>query len=200
MSQARAVELSYQDGVRAVELARESVTAFVERGQREDPGSMRDAFYNRTGAFVRLNSTRGRGRLRGCAGSHRTDDQLGHAIVDAAIGAASADSGGSEVEGGELDTLQVSVCVVEDLTLTDDPAEDIELGRHGVAIDHGSTHGWHYPTVPVENGWSAEQFLSRTCRKSGLPPLAWQDDEAVVTLIGGQVYRERPDGGSVEEL
>jgi uncharacterized protein (TIGR00296 family) len=194
------VELSYQDGVRAVELARESVTAFVERGQREDPGSMRDAFYNRTGAFVRLNSTRGRGRLRGCAGSYRTDEQLGHAIVDAAIGAASADSGGSEVESGELDTLQVSVCVVEDVTLTDDPVADIELGRHGVAVDYGSTHGWLYPTVPVENGWSAQQFLSRTCRKCGLSPLAWQDDEAVVTLIDGQVYRERPDGGSVEEL
>ncbi|MEZ3142629.1 TIGR00296 family protein [Halobaculum sp. MBLA0143] len=200
MSQARAVELSYQDGVRAVELARESVTAFVERGQREDPGSMRDAFYNRTGAFVRLKSTRGRGRLRGCAGSYRTDDQLGHAIVDAAIGAASSDSGGSEVESGELDTLQVSVCVVEDVMLTDDPVADIELGRHGVAVNYGSTHGWLYPTVPVKNDWSAQQFLSRTCRKCGLSPLAWQDDEAVVTLIDGQVYRERPDGGSVEEL
>ncbi|MEZ3116290.1 TIGR00296 family protein [Halobaculum sp. MBLA0147] len=200
MSQARAVQLSYQDGVRAVELARESVAAFVRRGQREDPGSMRDAFYNRTGAFVRLKSTRGRGRLRGCAGSYSADEQLGHAIVDAAIGAASKDSGGSEVESGELDTLQVSVCVVEDVTLTDDPVADLELGRHGVAVDYRDQHGWLYPTVPVENGWSTEQFLSRTCRKCGLSPLAWQEDEAVVTLIDGQVYRERPDGGSVEEL
>ncbi|MFB6244545.1 MAG: TIGR00296 family protein [Halobaculum sp.] len=200
MSQARAVELTYQDGVRAVELAREAVTAFVRRGQREDPGSMREAFYNRTGAFVRLKSTRGRGRLRGCAGSYRTDDQLGHAIVDAAIGAASSDSGGSEVETGELDSLRVSVCVVEDVTLTDNPVDDIELGRHGVAVDYAGEHGWHYPTVPVENGWSAQQFLSRTCRKSGLSPLAWQEDDAVVTLIDGQVYRERADGGSVEEL
>jgi uncharacterized protein (TIGR00296 family) len=200
MSTSRAVQLSYDDGVRAVELARESVTAFVCRGQREEPGSMRDSFYNRTGAFVRLKSTRGRRRLRGCAGSYQNDEQLGHAIVDAAIGAAAVDSGGSEVEEGELDSLLVSVCIVEDMILTDDPVEDIELGRHGVAIDHGDKHGWHYPTVPVENDWSAEQFLSRTCRKSGLSPLAWQDDEAVVTLIDGQVYRERPDGGSVEEL
>jgi uncharacterized protein (TIGR00296 family) len=200
MSQSRVMQLSYEDGLRAVELARESVAAFVCRGQREEPGSMRDAFYNRTGAFVRLKSTRGRGRLRGCAGTYGTDEQLGHAIVDAAIGAASSDSGGSEVEAGELDSLQVSVCIVEDVILTDDPVADIKLGRHGVAIDYENKHGWHYPTVPVENGWSAEQFLSRTCRKSGLSPMAWQDDDAVVTLIDGQVYRERPDGGSVQEL
>jgi uncharacterized protein (TIGR00296 family) len=200
MSESLAVRLSYDDGVRAVELARESVEAFVRRGQREEPGSMRDAFYNRTGAFVRLTSTRGRGRLRGCAGTYDADQRLGHAIVDAAIGAASSDSGGSTVERAELDSLLVSVCVVERVTLTDDPVADLELGRHGVAIDRDNHHGWLYPTIPVENDWSAEQFLSRACRKSGLPPTAWQDDDTIVTLIEGQVYRQRPDGGSVEEL
>ena len=85
MSEAQAVYLSYDDGARAVELAREAVEAYVLQGQREQPGSMRDAFYARTGAFVRIKSTRGRGRLRGCAGAYRGSDQLGHAIVDAAI-------------------------------------------------------------------------------------------------------------------
>jgi hypothetical protein len=47
MSNAEAVRLAYDDGVRAVELGRESVDAFVSRGQREEPGSMRDAFYAR---------------------------------------------------------------------------------------------------------------------------------------------------------
>ncbi|MEF8856940.1 MAG: AMMECR1 domain-containing protein, partial [Haloplanus sp.] len=92
MSEAQTVHLSYEDGARAVELAREAVEAYVLQGQREQPGSMRDAFYARTGAFVRITSTRGRGRLRGCAGAYRGSDQLGHAIVDAAITAASDDS------------------------------------------------------------------------------------------------------------
>ena len=200
MSEAQAVRLSYDDGARAVELAREAVESFVRHGQREQPGSMREAFYARTGAFVRLESTRGRGRLRGCAGAWETSDQLGHAIVEAAIKAVSGDSCGSEVEPKELENLSVSVCIVSSTLLTNDPLEDLEIGIHGVAVDGGNTHGWLYPTVPVENDWSGAEFLSRTCRKAKLSPTAWQDDETMVTLIEGQVFRERPDGGAVEEL
>jgi len=200
MPDAGAVQLTYDDGARAVELAREAVTSFVRDGQREQPGSMRDAFYARTGAFVRITSTRGRGRLRGCAGAYGADRQLGHAIVEAAIEAASADSCGSEVERSELSSLQLSVCVVREETLTADPIADLELGSHGVAVDRGDAHGWLYPTLPVEHGWSEAEFLARACRKADLPPTAWQDEETMVTLLDGQVFRERPRGGSVEEL
>ncbi len=200
MSQRQGVDLSYEDGARAVELARESVESYVRHGQREHPGSMRDAFYNRTGAFVRLESTRGRGSLRGCAGGYRTEDQLGHVIVDSAIQAASGDSCGSEVTPSELPNLTVSVCTVRNVLLTDDPLEDLELGVHGVAVSGGGQSGWLYPTIPVENGWTAEEYLERTCRKARLPPTAWQDDDVVVTLFEGQVFREREADGSVEQL
>jgi len=159
MSQGQGVDLSYEDGARAVELAREAVDSYVRHGQREQPGSMREAFYERTGAFVRLESTRGRGSLRGCAGGYRSGDQLGHVIVDAAIEAASGDSCGSEVSPSELSNLTVSVCIVRNVVLTDDPLADLEVGTHGVAVD-GGEGGWLYPTVPVENGWTARE-LSR---------------------------------------
>ena len=200
MSEAQTVRLTYDDGARAVELARDAVESYVLQGQREQPGSMRDAFYARTGAYVRLQSTRGRGRLRGCAGAYRGKDQLGHAIVDAAIQAASGDSCGSEVEPPELPSLNVSVCVVCNHVLTNDPLADLELGTHGVAVDRGGQHGWLYPTIPVENGWSKEEYLTRACRKARISPFAWQDEDTMVTLFEGQVFRERPDGGSVEEL
>lgn len=200
MSQGQGVELTYEDGARAVELARESVESFVEHGQREHPGSMRETFYERTGAFVRLESTRGRGSLRGCAGGYRTDEQLGHVIVDAAIHAASEDSCGSEVTPSELSNLRISVCAVTNVLLTDDPLADLEIGIHGVAVDGYGESGWLYPTIPVENGWSEREYLDRTCRKAGLPPDAWQEDDVVVTLFEGQVFRERSANGSVEEL
>ena len=200
MSEAQSVSLAYEDGARAVELAREAVESYVRNGQREQPGSMRDAFYQRTGAYVRLESTRGRGSLRGCAGGHQGNEQLGHVIVDAAIRAASDDSCGSEVRPAELSNITVSVCAVTNLLLTDDPLEDMELGTHGVVVDAGSEHGWLYPTVPVENGWSAREYLDRTCRKAGLPPNAWQREDVMVTLFEGQVFRERDPEGSVEQL
>ena len=200
MSEAQTVRLTYEDGARAVELARESVEMYVLQGQREQPGSMREAFYARTGAFVHVRSTRGRGQLRGCSGAFDDDDQLGHAIVDAAIQAASDDSCQTEIQPPELSDLAVSVFVVTDRILTNDPLADLELGRHGVAVDAGNKHGWLYPTIPLENGWSEERYLSSVCRKAGLSPFAWQDEDTMITLVEGQVFRERPDGGSVEQL
>jgi len=200
MSQVQSVDLSYEDGARAVELAREAVESYVRNGQREQPGSMRDAFYARTGAFVRLESTRGRGSLRGCSGGYQGDEQLGHVIVDSAIRAASDDSCGSEVTPAELSNLTVSVCAVRNVVLTDAPVSDVELGTHGVAVDDGRDSGWLYPTVPVENDWSEAEYLARVCRKAGLSPNAWQDDDVMVNLFEGQIFREREPEGSTEEL
>jgi len=197
MSEAQPLTVTYQDGARAVELAREAVEAYVLNGQREHPGSMRDSFYNRTGTFVRLEAG---GRLRGCAGSYDSDEQLGRGIVDAAIEAASEDSCGSEVEAAELTGLTVSVCIVSDITLTDDPAEDLEIGTHGVAIDGRGQHGWMYPTLPLDNDWAVYDYLDRTCRKAGLPRGAWDDDDVMVTLFDGQIFRERSVEGEIEEI
>ncbi len=200
MAQAQAVTLSYQDGTRAVELARESVESYVINGQREQPGSMREAFYNRTGVFVRLCSTRGRGQLRGCDGAYEGTDQLGHQIVDSAISAASDNSCGSEVEPPELPNLKISVCIVEDTHLSTDPAEEIKLGKHGVAVEGRGNQAWMYPTLPCENNWSVFEYLDRTCRKAGLPRGAWEDDDVMVTLFDGQVFREREPEGSIENI
>lgn len=199
MSEVESVRLTYEDGARAVELAREAVESYVLHGQREHPGSMRDAFYARTGAFARLCSSRGRGRLRGCAGAYGENDRLGHAIVEAAIRAASDDSCSSEVEPAELDSLTVSVFVVTDRFPSDDPLADLRLGAHGVAVESGPDHAWLYPTIPLENDWTDEEFLTRACRKAHVSPLAWRDEAGVVTLLEGQVFRERDDG-TVEEL
>lgn len=200
MAEARGIEFSFEDGARAVALARAAVRSYVLHGQREHPGSMREAFYQRTGAIVRLEAGTGRGGLRGCAGEYDGTDQLGHAIVDAAIAAASADSCGSEIGQAELSSLVVSVCIVRSIVPTDDPEADLELGRHGVAITKGDTTAWTYPTVPVEHGWSVREYLERTCRKGGLPPDAWADDHVTVELFEGAVFREREPDGSIEAV
>ncbi|MFB6163816.1 MAG: TIGR00296 family protein [Haloarculaceae archaeon] len=199
MSQS-AGDLSPTDGTRAVQLARDAVESYVENGAREQLGSMRDAFYARTGAFVRLESTHGRGRLRGCAGTYDWNDHLGQALVDAAIDAASADSCGSGVDAAELPNIRVSVCVVGDVVLTDDPLADLEIGRHGVAVERGRDQGWLYPSVPVEHDWSPGEYLDRAARKAGLSPTAWEDDDTAVTLFEGRVFREREPNGSIQEL
>jgi len=197
MSRGQGVSLSFEDGARAVELAREAVESYVHNGQREQPGSMREAFYQRTGAFVRLE--RG-GRLRGCAGDPESDRQLGHCIVEAAIEAAAEDSCRSAVGPAEVSELAVSVCLVSDVVLSEDAHADLAVGTHGVAVSDGSEQCWLFPALPAEQEWSAEEYLRRTCRTAGLAPDAWSEDEAAVTLFEGRLFAERSPCGDVEAL
>lgn len=199
MAEAQAVELSFHDGTRAVELARDAIGSYVLNGQREHPGSMRDAFYARTGALVRIESVRGRGSLRGCAGTYDGSDQLGHSIVAAAITAASADSCGSELSPSELSSIRLSVCIVRNHFESANPTADLQLGTHGLDIAGRGQSDWMYPTVPVDNGWTVEEYLDRTCRKAGLAPASWTDDDVTVTLFEGSVFREREPSGSIEQ-
>lgn len=199
MAGVQSVELSFHDGTRAVELARNAIEAYILQGQRAQLGSMRDAFYTRTGALVRIESAQGRGRLRGCAGTYNGTNQLGHAIVDAAIAAASPDSCGSELEPSELSTSTVSVCIIRSHHTPVDPVAELKLGDHGLVIDGPDHSEWMYPTVPVDNNWTVHEYLERTCRKAGLPPNAWEDDDVTVQLFDGTVFQERDPGGTVEQ-
>ncbi len=199
MSHAEGATLSYEDGARAVELAREAVDGFVRNGKREHPGSMRDALYLRTGAFIRLESTRGRGSLRGCAGRYDANEQLGHVIIETAIEAASDDSCGSAVTPTELSNLTISVCIVNEIEEPEQPLEALDLGTHGVALAD-DPDGWLYPTVPVNQHWSPREYLDRTCRKANLPPGAWQQDDVPVVLFDCQIFEEREPEGSVGEI
>lgn len=199
----RPEQLSEADGTRAVELARDSVREFVENGRREEPGSMRDAFYARTGAFVRLETATPRGQLRGCAGAYASpsdlengSEHLGTTIVDAAIAAASEDSR-DEVTAPELDNLSVTVFVAEEVHEATDPAEAVEVGRHGLGIEGRGVSGWMFPTVPVENGWGVYEYLDRTARKAGLPTDAWMEDDVRVVATSGSVFAENDPGGTV---
>ncbi|AKH96775.1 TIGR00296 family protein [Halanaeroarchaeum sulfurireducens] len=203
-SKGRPDGLTHEDGTRAVELARDSVRAFVENGRREEPGSMRDAFYDRSGAFVRLETATGRGQLRGCAGAYDSpraieegNRRLGMAIVDAAIEAASEDSR-SVVTPPELDSIAVTVFVAETVTETSTPADDVEVGHHGVAMEGRGNAGWMFPTVPVDNGWGVYEYLDRTARKAGLSNDAWMDDDVRVVTLDGPVFAENDPGGSVQ--
>jgi hypothetical protein len=195
--------LTHEDGTRTVELARDAVRAFVKDGRREEPGSMRDAFYARHGAFVRLETASPHGQLRGSGAAYDSPTaiengsrRLGHAIVDAAIEAASEDSR-SVVTTPELDGLAVTVFVATDLVETTNPADDVQVGTHGVAIEGRGTAGWMFPTVAVDNGWGVYEYLDRTARKAGLPADAWMDDDVRVVTLDGNVFAENEPGGSV---
>jgi uncharacterized protein (TIGR00296 family) len=195
--------LSPEKGEKAVELARDSMRSYVADGKRERPGCMEDVFYERVGAAVRLDSTRGRRRVRGSGVAYRRDKHLSEAIVDAVIEASSECEGTSEVGRCELDSVAVTLCILSSVEeVGEDAADVLEVGEHGAIVENGRDTGWMLPTVPVERGWSAGEFLDRTCSKAGINEGCWRDDTSgsSVYLFEGQVFREQNPGGGVKEL
>lgn len=195
--------LNAEKGEKAVELARNSMRSYVADGKRERPGCMTDVFYERVGAAVRLESTRGMRRVRGSGVSYKREKQLSEAIVDAVIEASSSCEGTSELSRCELDSVSVTLCVFDEVEEVDgDAAEKLEVGRHGAIVENGRDSGWMLPTVPVERSWSPAQFLDRTCSKAGIDERCWDDETtgSTVYLFDGQVFEEQSPDGEVREL
>jgi AmmeMemoRadiSam system protein A len=112
------------------------------------------------------------GKLRGCVGYVVPVLPLHRAVFETARAAASQDSRFSPVTGDEVRDLQVSLSVLSPLQPI--APVQVEIGRHGLVVTSGTRRGLLLPQVPVEHGWSREEFLEQTCRKAGLPPHAWQ--------------------------
>ena len=73
-----------------------------------------------------------------------------------------------------------------------------ETGRHGLLISDGARRGLLLPQVPVENGWDREKFLEQTCRKAGLPPDAWRNNNTKIEAFCAEVFGDSDFEPAVE--
>ena len=112
------------------------------------------------------------GKLRGCVGYVLPVLPLHRAVFETARAAASQDTRFLPVTRDEVRDLQVSLSILSPLFPIQ--AAEIERGRHGLVVTSGPRRGLLLPQVPVEHGWTREEFLEQTCRKAGLHPDAWK--------------------------
>jgi hypothetical protein len=100
------------------------------------------------------------------------------------VAAASSDPRFSRVTAAEWPAVDLEISVLGALEPVDE-VTTIEIGRHGLIVEHGRRRGLLLPQVATEWGWDRETFLAHTCRKAGLPPDAWRK--------GAQVFRFEAD-------
>ena len=164
-----------------VNIARDAVCAAVSGRDPHVPPT--DEFPEATGAFVTLKK---HGELRGCIGTLECRQSLAEEVARAAVSAALEDPRFSPVRPFELDQLDIEVSVLGPLEPIDpfDP-DAIEIGRHGLVVEHGPRRGLLLPQVATEWKMDRETFLAHTCAKAGLPPDCWRS--------GAKVYRFAAD-------
>ena len=193
-------QLSDNDGELLVKTARLIVTEYLKNNSKiKLDQSFESNFSFKTGVFVTLNNTTG---LRGCVGFPLPDKKLYNALSEAAIDAATEDPRFPPVNAVELDqiTFEVTVLTPPEVIHISDTMEypsKIKVGRDGLIVKHGFNSGLLLPQVPVEYGWTEEEFLSHTCEKAGLPGNCWKDKETQVQKFEGIVFKEDTPNGKV---
>lgn len=129
------------------------------------------------GAFVTLKR---RGHLRACCGALGQPMRLIDALSQSAKRTALEDVRLPPISATELRYLDLDVSLLYGF----EPMRargrgriaGVEVGRHGLQIRRDQSAGLLLPSVAVEQGYDAENFLRQVCRKAGLPSNAWEDD------------------------
>lgn len=175
--------MTVDDQQRLLRLARQALEARVRRQAPPEPD---DQIAIRSGAFVTIFRD---GDLRGCLGHLGSRLPLSTLIVQLAQAVADSDPRFDRVVPQELDTIDLEISI---LTPEREIAsiEEIEVGRHGLIVEHGTSRGLLLPQVAVEHGWDRGMFLDQTCVKAGLLPGAWTRG-ARVLVFEAEVFGER---------
>jgi uncharacterized protein len=197
-------------GTRAVQLARSTLEVVLGPDPPTDPArpfrdtSLPAAFDEARGVFTTLRRSRS-GQLRGCIGYTMPVYPLRVGIPRTAAGAALEDPRFSPVESSELNylTVEVSLLTVPEPLSAERPpdrAAAVHVGSDGLIVRWRRAEGLLLPQVAVEQHWNAEEFLSETCRKAGLPLDAWLRPETELWRFGSDVFGEETPNGRVHRV
>jgi len=193
-------DLSDADGEKLVKTVGIVVTEYIKNNKKLELGKdFESRFSFESGVFVTLNNQSG---LRGCVGFPLPDKRLSTALIDASISAATEDPRFPAVIAEELDhvTFEVSVLTPPVEIQVTDPTEypsKIKVGRDGLIVKHALNSGLLLPQVPIEYGWTEEEFLGHTCEKAGLPSSFWKNKNTKVLKFEGIVFKEESPNGKV---
>lgn len=138
------------------------------------------------GVFVSLHQ---RGNLRGCIGHLETDTPLRDAVAECARLACSADPRFAAVDRSDLLALDIEISILGALEPIASP-DEIEIGRHGLLIEHGRHRGLLLPQVATAWRWNQRVFAEQACHKAGLSHDAWQHG-ASLCRFEAEVFSER---------
>jgi len=183
--------LSSEDRRELLAIARRAISEATLYEREWLPPAGIGALAELRGAFVTLEL---RGRLRGCLGQPEAVESLAHTVARCAVSAANEDRRFSPVPPHEIADLEIEISALSPLTPI--APEKIEIGRHGLLIQQGRSHGLLLPQVPVERNWTAMRFLEETCEKAGLSRQAWKSPDTRILAFTAEIFSDSDFAGA----
>ncbi|MDY6986236.1 MAG: TIGR00296 family protein [Candidatus Thermoplasmatota archaeon] len=200
--------MDLKDGEKIVEYARAAVESYVNGESRNSilkraEQELQELVEER-GVFVTI-STFPEKELRGCIGYPEPVYPLNKALALSTIAAATEDPRFPPVSPSELNHIVFEVTILTkpqkiEYNKPEELPERIKVGRDGLIAEKGYYRGLLLPQVPVEWGWDAEEFLSQTCWKAGLPKNEWKKGAVSFYKFEGEIFAEKEVKGRIERI
>lgn len=168
-------------------IARNSIKSllFDNKNYTIDDSRIPPALKQQFGAFVTLKMN---GNLRGCIGRFQSTEPLYKVVGASAVSSAFEDSRFGPLTKSEYDKVEFEITVLGPMKKINN-INEIVLGKHGIYIQKGFHSGTMLPQVPIEYGWTLEEFLGYTSRdKAGIGWDGWKS--ADISIYEGLVLEE----------
>ena len=197
--------LTIQEGEVLVKTARAAVEGHLYHKELSTGASASPGLKEEKCVFVTLLDHSSGDGLRGCIGLPYPTHPLLEQVKVAAIEAATSDY---RFEPLDLDELRNRIIIEATVLSTIEPIwvknpldlrENVMVGRDGLVVQSGISHGLLLPQVAVDEGFDSEEFLSNCCLKADLPPDAWLTGNVQVSRFQGQIFAEEEPNGRVIE-
>jgi AmmeMemoRadiSam system protein A len=180
--------ISPEDRRRLIDLAHRALEARVRHAGLPDIDSTLAPDVRR-GAFVSIFYD---GELRGCLGRLNSQLPIARLIAQLAQAVADSDPRFDRVTPQELAGIGFEISVLT-REREIESVDEIEIGRHGLIVEQGTSRGLLLPQVPTEQGWDRDAFLDHTCLKAGLTADAWRRG-ARIFVFEAEIFGERTRG------
>ena len=175
-------------------IARESIASRLENRDARYPqtdASRHPVLKTPCGAFVTLHKTSGAGEraLRGCIGRMVANMPLEETVRRMAGEAAFGDPRFRPLEKEELAFCHIEISALSPMSPCPDPRQ-VRVGVHGLYLVFGGRSGVLLPQVPVEQGWSLDEYLDYICVKAGVPAGSLDAPGAELSTFTAVVFGE----------
>ncbi len=181
------MELGSEDKAILLKAARDSIKSVFDETRVIPPDFEKyPALKIISGAFVTLTIKK---NLRGCIGYIFAENKLFETVCEAAVEAALHDPRFMPVSMDEIDRLEIEISVLSSSRKIKS-YDEIEIGRHGLIINHLGRRGLLLPQVAPENNFNLERFLCAICEKAGFEPYLWQKQKLNIEVFTADIFSE----------
>ncbi len=182
------MQLTSEEKAILLNAARQSIAAVF--GESKAPSPDFEKFPSlkiRAGAFVTLTIKK---NLRGCIGYIFAETSIFETVCEAAVQAAFRDPRFFPLSHSELDLIEIEISVLSESSRISN-YEEIEIGKHGLILNHLGRRGLLLPQVAAENNFTRDKFLCAICEKAGFEPYLWQKNKLNIEVFTADIFSEK---------